>query len=102
MLKSYFPGVNTSIFPKKHYEDIFYEKLVNELHAWIENQPHVINTPNAKDSLFIKINGIFVNIQKHILQISVREVNNNMILPNSEGVFFGARTVYGKVYIGYT
>ena len=32
ILKSYTPGINTSILLKKHYENIFFEKLVNELH----------------------------------------------------------------------
>ena len=35
MLKSYIPGINTLILSKKHYEILFSEKLVNELHAWI-------------------------------------------------------------------
>ena len=43
MLKSYIPGINTSISPKKHDEDIFSETIINELHAWIENNPHVIH-----------------------------------------------------------
>ena len=30
MLKLYIPGINKSILPKKHYEYIFYEKLVKE------------------------------------------------------------------------
>ena len=32
MLKSYIPAVNKSIFPKKHDENIFSEKHINELH----------------------------------------------------------------------
>ena len=35
MLKSLIPAINTSTFCKKHYENIFSEKLVNELHDWI-------------------------------------------------------------------
>ena len=35
ILKSYIPAINTSIFPKKHYKNIFSEKLINELHNWI-------------------------------------------------------------------
>ena len=42
-LKSFIPAINTSIFPKKNYEDIFSGKLINELHAWIENQPQGIH-----------------------------------------------------------
>ena len=57
MLNSYVPGINTSILPKRHYDSILSEKLVYELHAWIENHPHVIHSPNSSDSLFVKING---------------------------------------------
>ena len=38
--------------------------------------------------------------QKHIIQISVWELHNYIILPIPQGCFFGARTFYGKVYIG--
>ena len=68
-LNSYLPGINTSIFPKISYDNIFSEKLVYELHAWIENHPYAIHSPNVSDSLFTKINGTLVNKQKHILQI---------------------------------
>ena len=75
--------INTSIFPKKHYEDIYFEQLINELHAWIENHPHVIHSPKVKYSVFIKINDTLVNKQKNLLQISVREIHNDMIFPSS-------------------
>ena len=39
---------------------------------------------------------------KNILQISVRELQNDMILPISEGNIFGTITVDGKVCIGDT
>ena len=29
MLKLYIPGINKSILPKKHYENIFSKKIVN-------------------------------------------------------------------------
>ena len=71
MLKSYIPGINTSILPKKHYEIFFVKKLVNELHSWIKNHPHVINDSNVKESLYVKSNGTLVKKQKYLLQISV-------------------------------
>ena len=72
VLTSYIPAINKSIFPKKHYENIFSKKLINELHAWTENHPHVTHSTNVKDSLFVKINGTLLNKQKHLLQISVQ------------------------------
>ena len=89
-------------FPKKHYQNIFSENFINELHAWIENHPHVINSPNVKDSVFVKINGTLLKKQNNLLQISVRELHNDMIFPSSEGVFSGAIPVDGNIYIGDT
>ena len=64
VLKSFIPAINTTIFPKKQYENIFSEKLINELYACIENHPHVIHSPNIKDSMFVKIHGTLVKKQK--------------------------------------
>ena len=102
MLKSFIPAINTSIFPKKHYENIFSEKLINELHAWVENFPDVIHPTNLKDSVFVKNNGSLIKKQNHLLQISVRQLHNDMILPSSQGGFSDARTDYGNICIGYT
>ena len=35
-------------FPKKDYNTIFSEKLVNELHEWIETIPHILHSPQWK------------------------------------------------------
>ena len=45
VLNSYPPGMNTSIFPKRNDENIFSEKLVYELHTWIENHSCAIYPP---------------------------------------------------------
>ena len=37
--------------------------------------------------MFIKINGTIVKKQKHLIQISVGELHNDMTLPIFEGVF---------------
>ena len=50
--------------------------------------------------MFIKTNGTLVNKQKNLLQIPVRELHNDMIFPNSEGGFSGARTVDENMCIG--
>ena len=89
-------------FQKNHYENIFSEKHINELYALIGNHPHVINSINVKDSVFVKINSTLVKKQKHIFQISVRELHNDMILSSSEGGFPGARKIDGNICIEYT
>ena len=45
ILKSYINGINTSILPKKHNENMFFEKLFNELHDLIEKHPNVRPPP---------------------------------------------------------
>ena len=102
MLNSYLPGITTLDFPKRHYENIFSEKLVNGLNEYIENHPRVIHSPNFLDSLFVKIDVTIVNKQKHILKISVRDLHSDMILPIPQGGFLGAITVDGKLCIGDT
>ena len=87
MLNSYLPGINTLTFPKRHYDNIFSEKLVNELNDWIQYQPHVIQSQNVLDSLFVKINGTLVKKQNHLLQIPVQYLYNDMILPIPQGEF---------------
>ena len=67
----------------------------------------MIHPPNIKDYLFVKINVTIVNKQNHLLQISVQDLHNDMILPLHQGVFLGARTVEKKYvleirYLGST
>ena len=52
--------------------------------------------------LSVKINGTLVEKQKHLLQISVQELHNDIILLISEDGFFGARTDDRKVCIRKT
>ena len=52
--------------------------------------------PIVKDSVFVKINVTLVKRQKNLLQISVRELYNDMILPSSQEGFSGASTVGKK------
>ena len=87
MMNSYILGMNTSILPKRHDENIFSEKLVNGLHSWIKNHPHLIHYTKFKRLIVCKNNGTFLEKQKHRLQILARDLHNDMIVPISEGVF---------------
>ena len=48
------------------------------------------------------MNSTLVNKQKHLLIISVRELNNEMISQRYEGGFSGAIKIDGNICIGYT
>ena len=86
IFKSYLPWINTSIFTKRHCDNIFLK--TSQWITWLDRKkPHVIIPPNVSDSLYVKINGTLVKKQKHLLQISVRYLHNDMILPIYQGVF---------------
>ena len=99
MLKSYPPGINTWVFLNRYYNNILDGKLVNELHDLTEKHPQVILLPKVSDSLFVKIILNLVKKQNITLQISVRELHNDMILKITQGVSFDARIVDSKVHI---
>ena len=52
---------------------------------------------DVKYSVFVKSNGTLIKKQKYILQIMVKQLNNDMILPSSEGGVSGARTIDGNI-----
>ena len=101
-VRSYITGNNTSTLPKNHYGNIFSKKLVYKSHTWIEYHPHVILYPNVSDLIFVKINVNIVEKPHIIIQISIQELHNDMMLPIFQGDCFGAITVDGKVCIGDT
>ena len=61
MLKSYIPGINSLIYSNRHYDNLFYGKLVNELYDWTEKHPNAIQSTHVSDSLSVKIDGNMVN-----------------------------------------
>ena len=66
----------------------------------LKKHPHARHPFNIKESVFVKVHGSLVNKEKHLLKISVKELQNDMILPSSEGGFSGARTVNRNTFIG--
>ena len=101
MLKSYIYGIGSWIVSKIYYS-FKTEKVVNELHDWIEKQPHLIQSTNVSYSIFVKVNGTLLKKRKHLIQISVRDMHNDLTLPVSHGGFHCDRNEYGKVCIGDT
>ena len=47
MLKQFIPGLDSSVGANICYNNYFTQKLVNELHYWVENHPRVIQSPNV-------------------------------------------------------
>ena len=76
-----------------------FENLVNKLNYLIYKYPHVIQSPNASKSFFVKINCTIVKKKKHTLYISVQDLHNDIILPIFPGRFFGARNSDGRLSI---
>ena len=102
MLKPYLPGTNTLIFSKRHYKIIPSGKLVNELHDWIWNHPHVINSPNVSESLFVKNQRYYCKeTEVSTSNISTRS-SQWYYITNFQRIFFGAINVDSKVCIGDT
>ena len=98
VLKSYLPGINTSIFPKRHDDNIFSEKQsMNYMPG--QKITLIYYIPKCIRLIICQIDGTLVNKHKHLLQISVQELHNDITLPISQGCFFGARTEDGKICI---
>ena len=72
-------------FSKYKIQQYLFWKLANELHDWIGEKTRVIQPPNVSDSLFVKLSGTILKKQKHLLQISVQELHNDIILPIYQG-----------------
>ena len=89
MLNSHNPRIDSLIGPKRYYYS-FSGNIFNELHGWKEKNPHVIQYPNISDSIFYKVNGSLLKKNNHLIQISVREMHNDLILPVFQGRFYGA------------
>ena len=86
-MKSYIPGINSLIGPKRQYYYFSSENLGKYLHYWMDKHPCVIQYPNVSYLIFVKINLTLVKKQKNLLQM-VQELHNDILLQVSKGVFF--------------
>ena len=53
----------------------------------MEKHPHVIQYQKLPGSRFVKLNGTLVNKHKHLIKISVRDLQNDITLPVFQGFF---------------
>ena len=74
-----------------------------ELQEWIMKHPCLIVSPVKDDTLLVKDkDGKKVRMPKLLLECSVRELHNNMLMPVDKGGFAGAYNVHGIVQISDT
>ena len=62
--------------------------------------PHIIPYPNVSDSIFVKVNENTLKKEKNFIQISVRKLNNDLILLVCLGGFSGFKDENNRVCIG--
>ena len=72
------------------------------LNKWVEKHPHVTQSQIISDSIIFTFNVILFKKQKQLLQISVRDLYNDIILPVSQGKFHAASNEDSIVRIGCT
>jgi hypothetical protein len=86
--------------PRKGFTKITPE-IREKLNLWILGHPHVIQSPITNDTLLIvnQETGIMIRVPKLLIEISVRELHNDLLeLPESGGLA-EARDAEGKVII---
>ena len=78
-------------------------KKVKELHGWLKDHSNVVTSPNANDTVWVRMDdGEKVRETKLLLLCSVRELHNDLIESPEEGGFSGARNNSGEVLISDT
>ena len=71
---------------------------------WFMNHPNVVESPITNETLLVRnlVTGQKERVNKLLLQISIRELHNDMLLPPDEGGFKEAWDETGKVRISDT
>ena len=79
------------------------KEIKESLHKWIINHPQVIKSPIANDCIKVQqpSTGKKESVPKLLLQVSVRELHNDMLKDPAEGGLMQARK-NGKVVISDT
>ena len=95
-------GVWSGNKKRKRYRKIS-EETVIALHKWIRDHPQVVQSPIAKDTLYVKgADGTKTQVTKLLLQCSYVQLHNDLIKSPQAGGFGGARDESGKVVISDT
>ena len=89
--------------PLKGFSKVTSE-IKEALDQWVRNHPNVRPSPITRDTLLVKnpLTGLKERTGKLLLEIPVRELHNDMLLPTIEGGFAGARDEDGKIIISDT
>ncbi len=86
-LKNLDESISWSTVKKKKGRSKVTEPMRRALHTWVINHPNVIDSPIARDTLLIKDpeTGQKKRTGKLLLEISVRELHNNLLEPTVNG-----------------
>ena len=79
----------------------FSKEIKKSLYNWIMHYPQVLQSPIANDYLKMKIYGYTEPqlVPKHLLQVSVRELHNNLVSSTIDGGLKEARYEYDNIII---
>jgi hypothetical protein len=91
-------GKWTKILPHKGFSKVTPE-IKEALDQWVLDHPNVRPSPITQDTLLVNnpSTGLKEQRGKLLLEIPVRELHNDMLLPISEGCFAGVRDMDGKI-----
>jgi hypothetical protein len=103
-LKNIEEGLSWSTVGRKKSRSNVTEEMRAKLHAWVLNHPHVVDSPIARDTLLIKDpeTGKKVRTGKVLLEVSVRELHNDLLDLPANGGLDCAKNAEGKVLISDT
>ena len=89
--------------PLKGFSKVTSE-IKEALDQWVCDHPNVRPSPITQDTLLFKnpLTGLKERIGKLLLEIPVRELHNDRLLPTNEGGFAGSRDEEGKIIISNT
>jgi hypothetical protein len=77
------------------------EEMRAKLHVWVLNHPHIVDSPIARDTLLIKDPETRKKLRtgKILLEVSVRELHNDLLDLPANGGLDCVRNAEGKVII---
>jgi hypothetical protein len=72
-------------------------EIHERLHQWIVDHPQVVQSPITNNTLLLldRESGLTIHVPKLLLEISIRELHNDLIAPPTSGGLAEARDAEG-------